>query len=143
MTDLADLTYVPDTALTSDDPPDWLKPLLAAEYGGVPVELDLSQTEFDYRVEVLPPGDFTARTRLGYIVDDREQLETGEVVIIREVNGGFLANLDGDTNQVHETDVFPFFTSHDAEELRTVAHSIQQLHDDIFALTGDRQAAWQ
>ncbi|MHB8629176.1 MAG: hypothetical protein ACYDBJ_21605 [Aggregatilineales bacterium] len=140
---MTDMTNVPETALTSDDPPAWLMPYLAAEHAGVPLELDLSETEFDYRVEVLPPRDFVARAQLGYVIDDMEQIDTGEVVIVRDVNGGFLANLDGDPGQIHETAVFPFFQSQNAEELHTVARSVQGLHDDVLALTGDQRAAWQ
>lgn len=149
-----------DTDIDHDEVPDWLIPMLNHQYAAVSSDLpDMTETTFDYRVAVIQPLRYSGqyltaeqtalRDELGYPMQlDKDATtidRTGTVAIVRETNGGFLANLDADANRnvPHTTSILPFFQSDDQEQLIEVAKMVQDAHDYILDATGNELSASQ
>lgn len=149
-----------DTDIDRDEVPDWLIPVLNHQYAAVSSDLpDVTETTFDYRVAVIQPLRYSGqhptaeqaalRDELGYPLQlnkDASAVDrTGTVAIVRETNGGFLANLDPEVNRnvPHTTSILPFFQSDDQEQLIEVAQMVQEAHDYIFEATDNELSANQ
>ena len=148
------LDTLTDTFTDPDEVPAWLIPVLAQQVVGIPFDApDLDDTHFAYRVEMLPPlfpgtaptvHDGMLRDELGYPVrlgsQSTAEDRMGVVAIVRDVNGGAVANLDAnqDRNKPHITSIFSFFKSDDLEELHEVNDLVQGMYDHTMDLTGNK-----